>query len=153
MVLAAMRGRRGSGRQSMRLGALLVVIAVAAVNYHTASATNPHEVTACATGKFHENGGCTDCPAGRWQEPDNHWLTKCKECPAGRYSSSGASACTDCAVGMYTNQNHQASCRDCGVGFFQDRTRSYSCKHCVPGQFTDQVKQSTCKICGVGKYS
>jgi len=84
---------------------------------------HPHEVTACATGKFHENGGCTDCPAGRWQEPNNHWLTRCKECPAGRYSASGASTCTDCAVGMYTNQNEQQTCRDCGVGFFQDRTR------------------------------
>ena len=116
-------GKRRGERRRAAVAIFLVAVAAATMSRHTVDATNPHEMTACATGKFHENGGCTDCPAGRWQEPNNHWLTRCKECPAGRYSASGASTCTDCAVGMYTNQNEQQTCRDCGVGFFQDRTR------------------------------
>ena len=115
-------------------------------------ATLPHQVNPCDSGEFHEDGGCSDCPAGFFMSHTSHYLVRCDICGAGRFSRVAASTCIDCPQGYFTNQNRQGECVACALGYYQPNAKKYTCKACDTGKHTDQTAQPQCKNCAVGTY-
>jgi hypothetical protein len=112
----------------------------------------------CLPGTYSEAGAgsCTDCAAGRWSDararttpcvdectagyycPPASASPTVRACPAGKYSGPGASACTDCASGRWSNELARwAPCNaSCPAGYACPAGSSSQGLLCPPGSFS-----------------
>lgn len=118
---------------------------------------------ACPNGWYSNmpNGAdeCTRCDAGTYSdERANDYFNEqysstdgsisCKYCQMGTFSSAGASACTNCAVGKFSASSGASACTDCDVGTYSDESGASSCKACSGNtQYMDEVGALSCKEC------
>ncbi|CEL63666.1 hypothetical protein RSOLAG1IB_05427 [Rhizoctonia solani AG-1 IB] len=106
----------------------------------------------CPAGQYYDNG-CKGCPAGFYCPGD----TSAKQCNSGQYSGAGASACSPCASGTYTNQKGSVRCTTVQCGWYgagsnQDNNRgSTEQKQCGRG-FYSLAGSAACKKCPAGSY-
>lgn len=127
------------------------------------SAAAAAQCTWCAAGTYADpndfpNGGpsvCTSCPSGyKAYTPNPH--DACKLCVAGQVSLQDAVACDNCAVGLYQQNDAQASCDECPTGYFQDAAGSTHCPNCPSGHFASAPSaaktMNSCQDCGAGYY-
>ena len=78
-----------------------------------------HACTECTDGKFIDNTGCKNCPAG-WKSRDPV-TSSCTKCAAGYYQgSSGMSSCKLCSTGKYQTEEGKLLCENCPVGFARE---------------------------------
>ena len=79
------------------------------------------------TGRSADEGGCTECAAGKYNfhdasDPSQPPCNGCKTCPCGKYSREGASECSDqkCPVGYEPTGSGRSSsldgCEKCEAG-------------------------------------
>lgn len=106
---------------------------------------------------------CETCPAGKTQSG-----TTCEACPAGKYSLEGASVCTECMPGRYSDtEGTGIACRACSCPAGQqitsasknghaDRTACYQilCEPCPKGYAQNDLNpRAECIECGPHRYS
>ena len=86
-----------------------------------------------------EIADCTDCPAGKYG--DNVGKSICTDCAPGSYSSSGASSCTLCPKGRWSN--------------IQGSSSVLQCKACGKGKWSSEegLASDDCKLCPTGTWS
>jgi hypothetical protein len=79
-------------------------------------------------------------------------------CPAGSVtntvSSSGATSCTACVAGQYTNAS-TAACTTCTTGSVTDTVAAagaISCTACAVGQYNN-ASTATCAVCPAGSVT
>jgi surface protein len=68
-------------------------------------------------------GFSTTCPQGKYS-PTLDQAIDCLDCPAGYFSGIGASKCTACAAGTYsdtTGASSTSSCKKCPQGYFSNK--------------------------------
>ena len=113
----------------------------------------------CADGS--QMFGCENCPLGTIS-PVELVDAKSDDCTAGTYSLAGASVCTNCAAGKFSDAvgaTASDTCSECAAGKFsavEGATASDTCSDCGAGKFSDAVGASvasTCADCEAGKYS
>ena len=92
-------------------------------------ATTTLDACSCAVGRSGRAGtGCRLCPPGRYKsvvgeaDPESG-LSGCSTCPSGyvtdTLSQAGASSCTRCEIGQYSEHSHVA-CSDCLLVVYED---------------------------------
>ena len=132
-----------------------------------------------AKGSFNEEGGCTDCPTGRYgRKVGLSSADKCTKCAAGRFGTSvgrstqcqlcspgfssnnevGLTKCYPCAVGKYSDQDTRPACDPCPIGSYGDENESTDklCKACEKGRYSDETGNtefSDCKFCKAGRWT
>ena len=78
--------------------------------------------------------------------------TSCTSCFAGAYSNSSQVLCEPCAGGMFSNTSSASECNLCGVGTYSDPGAS-TCTLCEAGSWGDRPGSESCEACPVGQYS
>ncbi|KAG8802201.1 hypothetical protein FRC16_010183 [Serendipita sp. 398] len=120
----------------------------------------------CSAGQYYENG-CRTCLAG-WSCSGNDQKVQCSQ---GYYSSSGASSCSPCPKGTYTNQvGTQNSCTtvqggwkanassaatsqvQCGMGYYSPGATD-TCTICPAGYYCNSQTNSAPAPCVPGRYA
>ena len=71
---------------------------------------------------------------------------KFEVCPPGASSPSGATACTNCLLGMF-NDYEILECACCQLGFFGDGVGLTICQRCAVGSKSSTEKQAPCDRC------
>jgi len=132
----------------------------------------------CPAGRFSSNdnqGGCTECPTGRYNiadttdplahDSEEDCLTcpdgeapptsssLCTVCGKGRYTDSGI--CTGCPAGKYlsdegTNKNYhdsEADCQNCGKGRYASGEGNHECSECGKGRYTSMTSATVSTDC------
>ena len=87
-------------------------------------------------------------------------MTACKSflsCQKGYFSSTGASLCTKCPIGTYSDMDGGTSCIDVPAGFYgtgcdENMTACKSRNPCPVGYFSSTAA-SFCTKCPIGRYS
>ncbi len=92
----------------------------------------------------------------------------CQQCNPGTYAGYGATSCTPCQAGTFTNVSGSTSCTPCSAGSFSksgatsctqcsagtvSASRANMCTSCTPGWYQDEAGKSSCKQCGAGTRS
>ena len=92
----------------------------------------------------------TACPAGTFS---NAGATVCTACQAGSFTQfPGSSACLTCIPGTYNPTNGATSCIMCSAGTASAQSGlTQSCPQCAPQTYTDYIGQVTCIGCPVGQ--
>ena len=111
-------------------------------------------------------GGVQSCPAGSYcsksgttvyQGSPNSPTTAAVsgQCVKGEYSTGGASMCSPCQEGYATgiNGTGATSCTACPAGTYSDDAVNYECDPCPAGSHQNEAGQSTCDTCSAGTYS
>lgn len=122
----------------------------------------------CAAGKYYDNG-CQTCTAGYYC-PGNDSKTQCQ---AGYYSSSGATSCSPCPRGTWTDQTgtqNSSGCKAvqggykanassgataqvaCGVGYYSPGNTD-TCTICPAGHYCNAQTTTTPTPCVPGRYA
>jgi hypothetical protein len=77
----------------------------------------------------------------------------CIGCEAGRFSSTyDATACVDCSIGTYSNQEN-SFCSRCAFGYYSNTLGVSTCTACDPGYYQPSLGSSACISCQAGRYS
>ena len=76
----------------------------------------------------------------------------CKTCGAGLYSNVGASSCTQCPIGSYSDTPGSGSCTTCPTGSFTSYSGASVCTQCVAGYYSSGGAEP-CTSCPTGSYS
>ena len=86
--------------------------------------------------------------------------TSCTGCVSGKYSDqNAASGCQMCTAGKYssiTKADTSSSCLSCMPGSFSSALGADSneaCLSCHPGTYSDDIGSLFCKLCSIGTYS
>lgn len=126
------------------------------------------ECTSCPKGRVGDNGFCSACPKGTFQNTEEILATtQCKECPSGFRSPGDIEACfsctpgrgssdpvsdrcIECAAGRYSFQGTNG-CQNCNAGLFSE-AQSSICRTCPRG-YMSETRSETCTICPTGFYS
>ena len=110
-------------------------------------------------------GECGNCVAGSYMDVPNAYTSCWKTCLPGTWSGAGATACTACAVGTYSDTYSASSCAACPAGKSTCGAGSTACAavcvSCEAGKFSAigtacgpcVAGATTCAACGAGKYS
>jgi hypothetical protein len=111
-------------------------------------------------------GGVQNCPAGSYcsksgttvyQGSPNSPTTVAvsDQCIRGEYSTGGASMCSPCQEGYATgiNGTGATTCTACPAGTYSDDAVNYECDPCPAGSHQNEAGQSTCDTCSAGTYS
>jgi len=119
------------------------------------------ECDGCPNGKYNPAGTqsrinvdvCISCPAGK-HTGENTGLIECDDCSAGKWSDVGATACTPCGVGKFSNPGTPVdSCIPCGFGTYTNELGQAACEVCEAGKAQDEVGQVSCSSCGDNFFS
>ena len=106
--------------------------------------TNSTACHSCASGKFQPEEGktlCFSCAPGKSQSEQGK--TECDPCEINSYAASGASACTNCLVGLSTQNKIGASeCTSCPIGKFGE-----NCLPCSAGTFRSSSSVASAASC------
>ena len=116
------------------------------------------DCTACVPGKYSDVAGapCSDCPMGKYSATSGS--TSCTPFGIGKYldttGGSSAASCISCPIGKYSNiLTGASSCTDCDRGFYSDIPGASSCTQCPAGKYSTGLGSSSCTDCPAGKYS
>ncbi|KAF8681526.1 Si dkey-21a6.5 [Rhizoctonia solani] len=124
----------------------------------------------CPSGQYYDNG-CKQCPAGSYCTGEGG----ARQCDKGQYSRAGASACTACPSGTYTDQKGSVQCttaqcgwyatgsnesndrgsdgqKQCGRGFYSS-PGSTTCKKCPAGSYCNSATTCEPALCQPGRFS
>ena len=103
-------------------------------------------------------GSCTDCPAGKFKDPEKIGCTACEACPAGAKrvlcsAIEGKGQCELCAIGQFKDHGGTdtecTSCPGCPVGEQRNEDGASGVPACAAlGSETG----GTCVQCPAGKY-
>ncbi len=129
----------------------------------------------CQPGTFADSGGaaeCRLCDAGKFVSVSGATtIAACHPCNAGTFSVAGASFCSACPKGTYSNDTNASFCTICAAGFFSynigstvnscgvcpagwiSRDGATQCTACAQGTFSSSKGSNQCTGCDVGKYS
>ena len=78
----------------------------------------------------------------------------CTDCAGGKHASgTGSISCTQCLSGKATADTGQQECAACGVGKHQLAPGQTACSDCAGGYVADSSGLPTCSICNGGKYA
>lgn len=66
--------------------------------------------------------------------------------------SGGASTCTECRAGTFSNKPHMSECEFCDIGHYSEKG-AHSCQECNDGYFADQKGSAQCLPCSIGTES
>lgn len=96
---------------------------------------------------------CPDCAAGKYSATNTRGGRTCTPCVDGEGSGPGASECTICPAGKYSDYYTLRVCLFCGGGKYASTTGSSACGNCQPGKYrsTEQGTGDTCYDCPKGK--
>ena len=117
--------------------------------------------TNCAGGKFQAEAGqtfCTRCAPGKFSKTSasttasGSGSTGCVDCNDGFYLDIVSEACTECAVGKYSNYDDATHCTTCPKGKIAGVIGMDECEDCAAGKQPD-LDKSACVDCAVGEYS
>ncbi|GMH49832.1 hypothetical protein TrVE_jg302 [Triparma verrucosa] len=89
----------------------------------------------CDAGKFSDEGepSCASCQAGTYVSETTVSLSTCTSCPPGKFSgTAGATSCSECEAGKYTNQGATA-CVICSYNTFSG-SAGQACIACPTGK-------------------
>ncbi|KAJ7067294.1 hypothetical protein C8F01DRAFT_980079, partial [Mycena amicta] len=70
-------------------------------------------------------------------------------CSAGSYSNAGATSCTSCPAGSFSNTNGASSCQSCPAGT-ASAVGASSCASCPAGKYSSN---GACTSCPAGMYA
>lgn len=90
--------------------------------------TNPDEFPPTgdvAAGYYSTGGAYSATPTA----PGDGCLSghQCGQCPAGAQSNAGASSCSTCSDGTYSNASGATTCKDCEAGYYCTDGNRYEC--------------------------
>jgi hypothetical protein len=96
----------------------------------------------------------TLCANGTWSNAtaatDN---ATCVSCGPGLWSPSGATNCSTCSPGTYSNLIGAPSCATCPVGYTCTGSAMTAPVPCDPGSISPAAGRTTsCALCSVGSY-
>lgn len=103
----------------------------------------------CNTGYYGTGSLCTLCPAGSKCSGGTNKDT----CGPGYYSQAGASVCSSCPAGAYTNNNGLTVCSDCASGTYSPTPGSALCSVCDFGTYSSKIRSTVCNLCNTGSYT
>jgi len=124
-----------------------------------ASSTMSTICLACEPGRAQAQSGqatCNDCANGQAQTAAGQAV--CLECDEGYYSGAlGNSVCDVCNAGQFSvkdNQNRGATiCSECAVGTYSNAQAQAVCIACAPGYYASSESTISCTVCDPGTYS
>ncbi|MDW2995358.1 MAG: hypothetical protein R8M71_00095 [Alphaproteobacteria bacterium] len=127
--------------------------------YHSTPNTPTTVATSgqCAVGKYSGKAqtSCSDCGAGKKTGVSGTGATSCTACDKGTFSDGTANAsCTACAAGKYQDATGQSSCKDCGAGKKTgvSGTGATTCSDCDAGTYSSGTANTTCTPCAAGYH-
>lgn len=99
-------------------------------------------------------GQCYFCGAGSEVADTSKDLGNvgCSNCTAGKKSSSSQEACTDCAVGKFSDSGSADLCQACPHGRYASKKGSTVCEACAKGHTQAAPGSTECVECAAGKY-
>lgn len=116
--------------------------------------------TECGVGKFLNfskattESNCSVCAAGYFS--DRNASLGCDICSFGEFSGSGASLCSLCPYGKFSDIQggpSQNVCRECNVGEFAPTPGLRVCQQCQANTYSVLKGMSACSKCPSGKYA
>ena len=88
------------------------------------------------------------CDAGYYGNPGD---ATCKLCAAGSITNTGtatgATTCTACVAGQYSESSNVTECSNCDAGQYQNATGQANCNDCDAGKYQNSAGESLCKTC------
>ncbi|CAE7259916.1 unnamed protein product [Symbiodinium sp. CCMP2592] len=102
----------------------------------------------CGEDEHHVSpGNCLPCGAGTYTSLEN-WHEPCLVCEAGYFSLRGATACSACPSGKFTDSEGQSACSWCIGGSTNTEPPRNSCTECVSGKFNPvESRIDECQEC------
>ena len=98
------------------------------------------------------------CQPGTYSSDGTGTGETCKNCGAGKetkMTKAGASSCTACEAGKYSDEDKNTACKACDAGKYRATAGADAEKLCVPceaGKYVGNVGASTCIDCDPGEY-
>jgi hypothetical protein len=118
--------------------------------FNTAEGTT--SCTSCEAGKYNWGDGydvydsCHLCPVGTFAPGPSIKQSECGTCSPGTYAAEeGASACTRCTAGTYSEG--YAACEPCAIGHYMPQHGASACRLCTPGFYSNQTGAAACVDC------
>jgi hypothetical protein len=111
---------------------------------------------ACVPGSYSADGAveCTPCDVGSYSSFDS---AVCLQCPDGTYQgNTGGSTCENCPVGTASSNSGigagASKCSSCIPGTYSNVPGTIKCSKCFPGSYQPKIGASSCLACPVGTY-
>ena len=106
----------------------------------------------CGEDEHHVSpGNCLPCGAGTYTSLEN-WHEPCLVCDAGYFSLRGATACSACPSGKFTDSEGQSACSWCIGGSTNAEPPRTSCTECEDGKFNPvESRIDECQECVGGE--
>ena len=103
------------------------------------------------TGRYTVSTACMPCQSGLYQ--DKRGQFNCSSCPSGWFGVQ-KSACAECGVGFYQNNEKSTACMSCQSGLYQDKRGQSNCSSCPIGFYSKMSNMGSafCNRCEPGRY-
>lgn len=112
----------------------------------------------CKKGQYGEIMGaisrdaCINCEGGKFNyNTASSSINECKPCATGSVSSVGASECSSCEIGRYSEIMGETECKLCPIGQIAPKESSYACALC-PDNSEENIEKTICS-CKHGMYN
>lgn len=105
----------------------------------------------CAKGYAQLDDACAPCGPGNFS--DFEGATRCSICPSGKYSNGYANeVCTVCDGGSISQKEGALTCDPCLSGTYSEPGGS-TCIDCAPGFYAYGLSNTGCTLCDPGYYA
>lgn len=122
--------------------------------YGRASTTEGTNCQTCGSGKYANQGICTDCEQGYYMNVTMYSSppVDCEPAPPGGYQNEkGATNYNLCSPGTFASGYKSSVCTDCTIGRISNKSAAVTCDLCPLGLGADSKGLSLCTPCPSGK--